>query len=88
MVENQKLRVREFEKYVKSRGNGLLLDLKFDLLKDQHRDLYDKVSSIPTNFKICVEQAQSLKEAARILVSRAVDQLRQDPYWRSIVDAN
>jgi hypothetical protein len=46
------------------------------------------VSSIPTNFKICDEQAESLKEAARILVGRAVEQLRQDPYWQNIVDAN
>ncbi len=76
MVENQRLRAREFEKYVKSRGNGLFLDLKFDALKEQHRDLYDKVSSIPTNFKICDEQALNLRKAAEILVGKAVEKIR------------
>ena len=82
MVENQRLRAREFEKYVKSRGNGLFLDLKFDALKEQHRDLYDKVSSIPTNFKICDEQALNLRKAAEILVGKAVEKIREDAYWR------
>ena len=84
MVENQRLRAREFEKYVKGRTNGLLLHLKFDALKEQHRDLYDKVSSIPTNFKIRDEQAESLKKAAEILVDKAVGDLRGDSYWRSL----
>ncbi len=85
MVENQRLRAREFEKYVKSRGNGMFLDLKFDMLKEQHRDLYDKVSSIPTNFKIRGEQADNLKKAAEILVGKAVEELRGNAYWRGIV---
>ena len=86
MVENQRLRAREFEKYVKSRDNGLFLDLKFDTLKEQHRDLYDKVSSIPTNFKICDEQAMNLRKAAEILVGKAVEELRGNAYWRGIVN--
>lgn len=87
MVEPE-AEAREFEKYVKSRPQGLLIHLRFDILKEQHREIYDKVSSSPTNFKICDEQAESLKEAAKILVSRSVEQLRQDPYWRSVIDAN
>ena len=86
MVENQRLRVREFEKYVKSRGNGLFIHLRFDALKEQHKDLYDKVSSIPTNFKICDEQADNLKKAAEILVGKAVEELRGNAYWRGIVN--
>jgi predicted acylesterase/phospholipase RssA len=82
MVENQRLRAREFEKYVKGRENGLFLDLKFDMLKEQHRELYDKVSSIPTNFKICDEQARNLRKAAEILVGMAVEKIREDAYWR------
>ncbi|MRR38725.1 hypothetical protein EG829_29575, partial [bacterium] len=74
MVENQRLRAREFEKYVKSRGNGLFIHLRFDALKEQHKDLYDKVSSIPTNFKICDEQADNLKKAAEILVGKAIEE--------------
>jgi len=81
MVENQRLRAREFEKYVKSRTRGMFLHLRFDLLKDGHPELFARVSSIPTNFKICDEQAESLKQAAAILVSRAVEQIRQDAYW-------
>ena len=86
MVENQRLRVREFEKYVKGRGNGLFLHLRFDALKAHHRDLYDKVSSIPTNFKIRDEQADNLKKAAEILVGKAVEELRGNAYWRGIVN--
>jgi len=86
MVENQRLRAREFEKYVKSRGNGLFLHLRFDALKEQHRELYDKVSSIPTNFKICDEQALNLRKAAEILVDKAVEELRGNAYWRGIVN--
>lgn len=86
MVENQRLRSREFGKYVKSRGNGLFLHLRFDALKEQHRDLYDKVSSIPTNFKICDEQALNLRKAAEILVDKAVEELRGNAYWRGIVN--
>jgi predicted acylesterase/phospholipase RssA len=86
MVENQRLRAREFEKYLKSSGNGLFLHLRFDALKEQHRDLYDKVSSIPTNFKICDEQADNLKKAAEILVDKAVEELRGNAYWRGIVN--
>jgi hypothetical protein len=86
MVENQRLRAREFEKYVKSRGNGLFIHLRFDALKEQHKDLYDKVSSIPTNFKICDEQADNLKKAAEILVGKAVEELRGNAYWRGIVN--
>ena len=82
MVENQRLRAREFEKYVRSRPRGLFIHLEFGMLKDGHRELYEKVSSIPTNFKICDEQAQSLKQAAAILVGGAVEQIRQDAYWR------
>jgi len=86
MVENQRLRARELEKYVKSRGNGLFLHLRFDALKEQHRDLYDKVSSIPTNFKICDEQALHLRKAAEILVDKAVEELSGNAYWRGIVN--
>jgi hypothetical protein len=86
MVENQRLRAREFEKYVKSRGNGMFLHLKFDALKEQHRELYDKVSSIPTNFKICDEQALNLRKAAEILVGMAIEKIREDAYWRGIVN--
>ena len=86
MVENQRLRAREFENYVKSRDNGLFIHLRFHALKEQHRDLYDKVSSIPTNFKICDEQADNLKKAAEILVGKAVEELRGNAYWRGIVN--
>ena len=81
MVENQRLRAREFEKYVKGRTRGMFLHLRFDRLKDTHPELFARVSSIPTNFKICDEQAESLKQAAAILVGEAVEQIRQDAYW-------
>ena len=86
MVENQRLRAREFGKYVKSRGDGLFIHLRFDALKEQHKDLYEKVSSIPTNFKICDEQALNLRKAAEILVGKAVAELRGNAYWRGIVN--
>ena len=81
MVENQRLRAREFEKYVKSRPRGLFIHLEFGMLKDGHPELYEKVKSIPTNFKICDEQAQSLKLAAALLVGKAVERIDADPYW-------
>ncbi len=81
MVENQRLRAREFEKYVKSRPRGLFIHLEFGMLKDGHPELYEKVSSIPTNFKICDDQAQSLKQAAGILVGKALERIRADAYW-------
>ncbi|MCU0582846.1 MAG: patatin-like phospholipase family protein [Syntrophales bacterium] len=81
MVENQRLRAREFEKYVKGRTRAMFLHLRFDRLKDAHPELFARVSSIPTNFKICDEQAESLKQAAAILVGEAVEQIRQDAYW-------
>ncbi|HNQ01333.1 MAG TPA: patatin-like phospholipase family protein [Syntrophales bacterium] len=81
MVENQRLRDREFGKYVKSRPNGLYLRLGFDMLEDEHPELFAKVSSIPTNFKICEEQAESLRQAAGILVGKAVEKIRADAYW-------
>lgn len=81
MVENQRLRAREFDKYVKSRPRGLFIHLEFDMLRDAHPELYGKVKNIPTNFKICDEQAESLKQAAAILVGMAVEQIRRDAYW-------
>lgn len=81
MVENQRLRAREFDKYVKSRPKGLFIHLEFDMLKEQHPELFAKVSTIPTNFKICDGQAQSLKQAASILVGEAVERIRADAYW-------
>ncbi|HQL91375.1 MAG TPA: hypothetical protein PLQ15_12330 [Syntrophales bacterium] len=51
------------------------------MLKDGHPELYEKVSSIPTHFKICDGQAQSLKQAASILVGEAVERIRADAYW-------
>jgi hypothetical protein len=47
---------------------------------------YDKVSSIPTYFKICDEQADNFKEAEEILVGKAVGDLHKDVYWRRIVN--
>ncbi|HNU85631.1 MAG: hypothetical protein QM256_11515 [Pseudomonadota bacterium] len=81
MVENQRLRAREFEKYMKGRPRGLFIHLGFDMLKDGHRELYDRVSAIPTNFKIRDGQAQDLKQAASILVGKAVERIRADAYW-------
>ncbi len=81
MVENQRLRAREFEKYIRSRPRGLFIHLEFGTLKDSHPELYGKVSGIPTNFKICDEQAESLKQAAAILVEKAVEKIRADAYW-------
>ncbi len=81
MVENQRLRAREFDKYVKSRPHGLFIHLEFGMLKDAHPELYAKVSSIPTNFKICDEQAESLRQAAAVLVGRAAERIRADAYW-------
>jgi len=81
MVENQRLRAREFEKYIRSRPRGLFIHLEFGTLTDSHPELYGKVSGIPTNFKICEEQAESLKQAAAILVEKAVEKIRADAYW-------
>lgn len=81
MVENQRLRAREFDKYVKSRPRGLFIHIEFSLLKDGHPELYDKVSSIPTNFKICDEQAENLRQAAAVLVGKAAERIRADAYW-------
>ena len=81
MVENQRLRAREFDKYVKSRPRGLFIHLEFGTLKDGHPELYSKVSRIPTNFKISDEQAESLRQAAAVLVGKAVERIRADAYW-------
>jgi len=81
MAENQRLRAREFEKYVRNRPRGLFIHLEFGMLKDGHPELYEKVKNIPTNFKICDEQAQSLKQAAAVLVGKAVERIHADPYW-------
>ncbi|NPV03935.1 MAG: patatin-like phospholipase family protein [Syntrophaceae bacterium] len=81
MVENQRLRAREFDKYVKSRPRGLFIHLEFGMLKDSHPDLYDRVKDIPTNFRIRDGQAESLKQAAAILVEKAVEKIRADAYW-------
>ena len=81
MVENQRLRAREFEKYMKGRPRGLFIHLGFGLLRDGHPGLYDRVSAIPTNFRIRDAQAQDLKQAASILVGKAVERIRADAYW-------
>jgi hypothetical protein len=47
---------------------------------------YDKVSFISTYFKVCDEQAHSLKKTAEILVGKAVENLSTDPCRRSILN--
>jgi len=87
MLEVQRTRVADFRRFLAERQDGsMLIHLNFQGLKLQHEDLYKAVNDVPTNFKICDEQALNLRKAAEILVGKAVEELRGNAYWRDIVN--
>jgi len=84
MSELAKLRIREIQELIEKDCDGKLIELQFSKLNKKDL-IYKVVNGIKTDLKIHANDANCLRHAARILVRDAVNDLREDTYWRSIV---
>jgi predicted acylesterase/phospholipase RssA len=88
MAELRDIRKADFEEYLEdnTKENGKLIHLQLKDLKMSHPDVYKVVKNIPTSFNITRNEAICLKNAARILVDDAMEELAQDDTWRDLVN--
>lgn len=65
--------------------SGKLIHVGFDDLKEIKPDIYEVVKNIDTSFNIGSNEANCLKEAARILVEREMDKLWESNSWSKLI---
>jgi hypothetical protein len=65
--------------------SGKLVHVEFDDLKEIKPDIYEVVKNIDTSFNIESNEANCLKEAARILVESEMEKLRESNSWSKFI---
>lgn len=65
--------------------SGKLMHVEFDDLKEIKPDIYEVAKNIDTSFNIESNEANCLKEAARILVESEMEKLRESNSWSKFV---
>ena len=65
--------------------SGKLIHFEFDDLKEIRPDIYEVLKNIDTSFSIESNDANCLKEAARILVASEMEKLRESNSWSKLI---